>query len=71
MSRTKVSDGEWVQPKRRGYQLECCDCGLVHLLNFRIEGDRVQFQAFRDEMKTAATRRERKRLTKHLSRAHS
>lgn len=41
--RTKVTNGEWVQPKRRGYQLECCDCGLVHILNFRTSGDRVQF----------------------------
>lgn len=50
--------GEWVQPVRRGYQLECCDCGLVHRLNFRVYHGRVQFQAWRDERKTAAPRRE-------------
>lgn len=25
----------WVQPVMRGYKLACCDCGLVHLLEFR------------------------------------
>ena len=59
MGRTKVQSGEWVQPVRRGYQLECCDCGLVHIVNLRIYRGRVQFQAFRDERKTSATRREK------------
>lgn len=58
--RTKVEDGEWVQPIRRGYQMECCDCGLVHILDFRIHRTRVQFKASRDERKTAATRRQRR-----------
>jgi Zn-finger protein len=51
----QVYDGEWVQPKRRGYMMQCCDCGLVHKLNFRLakskDGKRnwIQFQAFRVE----------------------
>lgn len=48
----KVSDGEWVQPIMRGYRMKCCDCGLIHRLNFRIVSNgkrtRVQFQAFRE-----------------------
>lgn len=28
--------GEWVQPVRGGYLMECCDCGLVHRLDFRV-----------------------------------
>ena len=59
MARTRVTDGEWIQPVRRGYQLECCDCGLVHIVNFRLHRKRIQFQAFRDARKTAATRRGR------------
>lgn len=49
----QAKDGEWIQPKRKGYILECCDCGLEHRLNFRLvksrDGKRnwVQFQAFR------------------------
>ena len=48
-----VKSGEWVQPKRRGYLMQCCDCGLIHRLNFRLieskDGKRhwIQFQAFR------------------------
>lgn len=51
----KVVAGEWVQPVRRGYILECCDCGLIHRLNFRLakRGNRnwIQFQAFREDSK--------------------
>lgn len=24
----------WIRPVRRGYQMGCCDCGLVHELEF-------------------------------------
>ena len=50
--------GEWVQPVRRGYRLACCDCGLVHRLNFRVHKKRVQFQVFRAAHSTALIRRE-------------
>lgn len=43
----KVKSGEWVQPVKRNYYMKCCDCGLVHRMNFRIVDGRVQFQAFR------------------------
>ena len=46
----------WVQPVKRGYIMACCDCGLVHRMDFRIQGGRVQFRAQRA---TAYTRRER------------
>lgn len=64
---TQVYDGEWVQPVSRGYKMSCCDCGLVHVLNFRVvkyaggKRTKVQFQAFRDDRKTAAKRRYMKR----------
>lgn len=56
----EVEAGQWVQPIRRGYKMACCDCHLVHRLDFRIEGDRVQLRAFRDNRATAALRRWRK-----------
>ncbi len=49
--------GEWVQPVRRGYKLACCDCGLVHRMDFRIYQGRVQFRAFRAPRSTASMRR--------------
>lgn len=46
-----VQAGEWVQPRRRDYRMACCDCGLIHRMNFRIvttnRGRFIQFQAFR------------------------
>ena len=52
-----VKDGEWVQPVPRGHKLRCCDCGLVHRINFRIRRGRIQFQAFRDNRATGQIRR--------------
>lgn len=51
-----VSDA-WIQPIRHGYRAACCDCGLVHVFDFRIYKGRVQFRAFRNERCTAAVRR--------------
>lgn len=58
----QVKPGEWVQPVRKGYKLSCCDCGLVHDLDFRLVvnvrgAKRIQFRAFRNERATALTRR--------------
>lgn len=49
--------GEWVQPIRKGYRLMCCDCGLVHTINFRIHKGKIQFQVFRNNRATAMARR--------------
>jgi hypothetical protein len=49
--------GEWIRPVRRGYKLACCDCGLVHLVNFRVRKGRVEFQVFRANRSTALMRR--------------
>ena len=50
-------EGEWVQPIRKGYKMACCDCGLVHNLDFRIRKGRVQFRAFRNNRSTGQLRR--------------
>lgn len=47
----QLFNGEWVFPVRRGYHIQCCDCGLVHRMNFALvkhgRGKRIAFQAFR------------------------
>lgn len=48
---------EWVQPIRRGYKMRCCDCRLVHEMQFRVKDGRAQFRARRHERATAASRR--------------
>lgn len=66
MGRTypKLDDGEWVSPVHRNYRMQCCDCGLVHRINFRIRNGRVELQAFRDNRSTAACRRSKKKREK-------
>lgn len=63
----QVQSGQWVQPRRRGYKMCCCDCGLVHTMNFRIvksgRGSFIQLQAFRNERSTALSRRAKKKVT--------
>lgn len=49
--------GQWVQPVPRGYKLACCDCGLVHLMDFRVYQGRAQFRAFRANRSTGQIRR--------------
>lgn len=57
----KPKAGEWVQPIRKGYRLACCDCGLVHRMDFRVYRQRAQFRAWRNEPLTKALRRQMKR----------
>lgn len=52
-----LEDGEWIRPVKRGYRTACCDCHLVHRLNFRLVDGCIEYQAFRDERATAAMRR--------------
>ncbi len=56
-----AKDGEWIQPKPKGYLMSCCDCGLVHRLDFRIVNylkfQIVQFRAFRAPKYTAQQRK--------------
>jgi hypothetical protein len=53
-------DGEWIQPQTPGYKIGCCDCGLVHKLEFRIVKGHIQICATRDNRATASKRRSKK-----------
>lgn len=57
----QVGPGEWQQPILKGYRMACCDCGLVHTMDFRIVKGKIQFRAFRNERSTAAMRRHDKK----------
>jgi hypothetical protein len=48
---------DWIRPAQ-GYRMGCCDCGLVHELEFRVVNvDDVEFRARRNSRSTAAKRR--------------
>lgn len=56
----KPKAGEWVRPVRKGYKMACCDCGLVHTINFKLipwgKGKKILFQVFRNSRSTASMR---------------
>jgi hypothetical protein len=53
-----VSDGEWIQVPMRGYKEQCCDCSLIHRMNFRItDKGKIEIQSFRDARATAGARK--------------
>lgn len=54
--------GEWIQPVSRSYRLACCDCGLVHKMDFAAAPKKrglapVKFRVFSAPQSTAAIRR--------------
>ena len=61
----KLYEGEWVEPVIEGYKLCCCDCGLVHEVEFRVVDGQVQFRAYRDNRATGQVRRHLKTRSSH------
>jgi hypothetical protein len=55
------NSGRWIQPIKKGYKMMCCDCGLVHLIDFRFYHRRIQFRVDRDNRATGQARRWMKR----------
>ena len=66
-----AKDDEWIRPVRSGYKMACCDCGLVHKIDFKHvpygRGRKIIFRAARDERATAAVRREKTKKVKGKS----
>jgi hypothetical protein len=52
-----ISYGEWTRPRMRNFREQCCDCGLIHRLDFRIVDGGIEFRTRRDDRATAAARR--------------
>ncbi len=53
----------WIVPKARGFRVACCDCGLVHEMDFRIKNRGVQIKFVRRD--TDATTQLRKNKSLH------
>jgi len=61
MSYEPVEDGKWIRVPSHGHKNACCDCNLVHSIDYRISKDgalEVRFR--RDNRATAALRRRKK-----------
>lgn len=68
----KPKPGEWIRPVKRGYKFACCDCGLVHRIDFEHVpwggGRKIKIRVFRDNRATGAIRRhwgKHKNVCKH------
>ncbi len=57
MKYIQLHDGLWFTPVMRGLRLICCDCGLVHSVDFKITKAGVKMRATRNARATAAARR--------------
>lgn len=55
----KVKNWTWLQIARE-FRMGCCDCGLVHVFQFRIRGRKIQLRAKRDNRATGQVRRHKK-----------
>ena len=64
MKYDQVYDGMIVRPFTKGYKMRCCDCGLVHLLMFKVvrvgKVNHISFKSWRDNRATAQVRRHMK-----------
>jgi hypothetical protein len=52
----QVYEGEWVTWKKKD-RLQCCDCLLIHDLEFRVRDKRLEIKMYRNNRSTAAYRR--------------
>lgn len=64
MAYERPKANEWVRPVKAGYRMACCDCGLVHEMDFKAvrwgRGHKVMFRVRRNNRATAAMRRKLK-----------
>lgn len=53
----QVVEGEWMPTKRRGNFEQCCDCGLVHVVDYRInKHNQIEYRARRHGPATGGAR---------------
>ena len=49
-------EGKYFKPVMKGYRMHCCDCGLVHVIDFKVihhgRGHKVLLRAKRDNRAT-------------------
>lgn len=49
---------DWIHPSKKFFKMGCCDCGLVHDIQFRIDdANQLNFRARRNEKATKKLRK--------------
>ena len=57
MKYEEPKENEWIMPITKNYKMCCCDCGLVHELDFKVEKGRSFFRVRRNQRATGQIRR--------------
>ena len=58
MDRYSKHNGQgWARPVRRNFKMSCCDCCLVHVMDFRVRDGSAEFRMKRDNRATMNKRR--------------
>jgi hypothetical protein len=63
MKYPNYASNEWLKPAKKAFRFMCCDCSLVHEIDFRIVDSKnkklrqVQIRVRRNDRATAAARR--------------
>lgn len=67
-----VNDGDWIVPTpQEGFRWGCCDCGLMHSVDFRVVDGQVEMRVYRDASGTAALRQKLQRFRTADAGGHS
>jgi len=54
----QIYAGEWFPVPRREYRQACCDCGLVHVIDFRLRKRAIELRVRVDKRATGQYRRQ-------------
>lgn len=58
-----VNDGDWIIPApQQGFLWGCCDCGLMHSVDFRVVDSQVELRVYRDVERTTELRAKLQRV---------
>lgn len=57
MKYKEMPEGEWITPVHKKFKMICCDCGLVHDVDFRLYNRKIQIKVIRNNCSTSNVRR--------------
>lgn len=50
-------DGEWMPIPWRGFREQCCECALIHVVDYRVVNGTLEFRCSIDKRATTAARK--------------
>lgn len=50
-------DGEWMRIPWKGFREQCCQCALIHVVDYRVVDGKLEFRCTVDKRATTAARK--------------